>query len=122
MAPELLNGERPDSRADLFALGVVIYFCLTGNAPWVGSMMTIAFNAINKDIDLSNLNISAEFREALARLLARNRADRYSDAKEFALAVEQTPEWRRIDRAPTRRIPLPPAPQNPPPYQPTQFS
>jgi serine/threonine-protein kinase len=34
MAPERLRGERADARSDLFSLGVVLYWLLTGKLPW----------------------------------------------------------------------------------------
>ena len=34
MAPERLRGERSDARSDLFSLGVVLYWLLTGKLPW----------------------------------------------------------------------------------------
>lgn len=34
MAPERLRGERADARSDLFSLGVVLYWLLTGQLPW----------------------------------------------------------------------------------------
>jgi DNA-binding response OmpR family regulator len=36
MAPELLMGKKPDVRTDLFAVGVVLYECLTGRLPQEG--------------------------------------------------------------------------------------
>ncbi len=37
MAPEVLRGERPDRRADLYALGVSLYWLLTGRRPFAGA-------------------------------------------------------------------------------------
>ncbi len=34
MAPEHLRGEPPDPRSDLFSLGVVLYWLVTGKLPW----------------------------------------------------------------------------------------
>ncbi|KZC18126.1 serine/threonine protein kinase [Rhodanobacter sp. FW510-R12] len=34
MAPERLRGERADARSDLFSLGVVLYWLVTGKLPW----------------------------------------------------------------------------------------
>lgn len=44
MAPERLRGEHSDARSDLFSLGVVLYWLLTGKLPWpeIGNIQQLA--------------------------------------------------------------------------------
>jgi serine/threonine-protein kinase ULK/ATG1 len=37
MAPEILLGERYDSKADLWSVGTILYQCLSGSAPFLAS-------------------------------------------------------------------------------------
>jgi DNA-binding response OmpR family regulator len=46
MAPELLMGGKPDVRTDLFAVGVVLYECLTGKLPHTGDSAMELFATI----------------------------------------------------------------------------
>ncbi len=49
MAPELLHGETVDSRADLFSMGVVLYWLLTGRRPFDGMTDVHTMKAILED-------------------------------------------------------------------------
>lgn len=46
LAPEQLRGERADSAADLWALGVTIYECLSGQRPFTGDSMASLMHAV----------------------------------------------------------------------------
>ncbi len=50
MAPEQARGDRVDHRADLFALGVILFEMLSGTTPFPGSAMEIVIANMNEDI------------------------------------------------------------------------
>jgi serine/threonine protein kinase/Tfp pilus assembly protein PilF len=50
MAPEQLRGEAVDARADLFALGVIVYELATGHRPFTGVTSVDVSSAILRDI------------------------------------------------------------------------
>ena len=48
MAPEQLSEEGGDARSDLFSLGVILYYMLTGHKPFQGSSTdTVCFKVVN---------------------------------------------------------------------------
>ena len=99
MAPEQCAGSRDvDGRADIYALGAVLYRCITGRLPFAGSTTQIlhahVYDPLTIDDDILRL-LSPSMVEVLQRSLAKRPEDRYLEADQmadaFALAAGRTP-------------------------------
>ncbi|MFN2546569.1 MAG: serine/threonine-protein kinase [Myxococcales bacterium] len=91
MSPEQARGDPVDSRSDLFAIGLVIYYALSGDALYTADT---AYNLLVKaaqgpgEKELANLkSLPKEAQRVLERALQSNAADRYQTAAEFAQAL-----------------------------------
>ena len=91
MSPEQARGEPVDGRSDLFAIGLVIYYALSGDALYSADT---AYNLLVKaaqgpgEKELSNLkSLPTQAQRVLERALQGNRDDRYQTAAEFAQAL-----------------------------------
>jgi serine/threonine-protein kinase len=100
MAPEYIRTGIPDSRSDLFALGVMLYECLSGRKPFSGDTApTILYKIVNEPpepIDLSQLQgISPAIRSVLDRALDKDPDTRFQTAEELAKALRaaKDPTW-----------------------------
>lgn len=93
MAPEQLRGEPVDSRADLFAAGVVLYLLLTQRKPFAAeTLAALMHRVLHHDPPLpSTINhaLPTAFDAVLRRALAKDRAARFSSAFDFATALRQ---------------------------------
>lgn len=95
MAPEQARGGGIDGRADLFALGVVIFELLTGRRPWLGNNdLETLVNVTTKDppklIELRN--VSPMFVEVVDKCLRKNPNDRFGSAADVKDRIDA---WRR---------------------------
>jgi serine/threonine-protein kinase len=94
LAPEQIEGERVNGRADLYALGCVAYQCLAGRPPHAkDSEMAVLFAHVKEEpAPLSHLrdDLPAAVDAVMARALAKDPADRHPSCREFAydLAME----------------------------------
>lgn len=91
MSPEQARGDVLDLRTDLFSLGVLLAFALTGKRMWTSSgaalLQEIAEYAGPGLEDLSDVPIA--FRPIVDKLLQRDPADRYASAWEVEAALSE---------------------------------
>ncbi|MBL0937558.1 MAG: protein kinase [Gemmatimonadaceae bacterium] len=103
LAPEQMRGERADAAADLWALGVTMYECLSGQRPFVGDSMASVMHAVLHTDPLSIAMHVPRIPAALAALVHQllDKDPRRRPAS--ALAVEQA---LREGRALAPSVPL----------------
>jgi serine/threonine protein kinase len=91
MAPEQIRGSDIDVRADLYALGVVLYEMATGKPPFQGSDAIRLLHAILDSepvLPRSILStIPAELEAVCLKAMARDREQRYPNAREIIEAL-----------------------------------
>lgn len=107
MAPEVIAGGHVDGRADLFSLGLVLYYCLAGRNPWedLPNTVSIMYAVVNTQVDVHGLPGSPEFLQILASTLANAPEERFPSAQLFRKALESTPEWSDPEATVIRRRP-----------------
>jgi eukaryotic-like serine/threonine-protein kinase len=81
LAPEQINGRPSDHRADIYALGLVLFEMITGRVPFSGdSPAAVAYRRLGQDVPAPstvNPNIPPALDQIVARATAREPANRY---------------------------------------------
>ncbi len=89
MAPEILRGETPDERSDLWALGVVLHEMLTGSRPFQATSGHALSSAILRDPPTPLPERTPPgLRTIVGKCLAKEPNQRYHSAAEVAAALE----------------------------------
>jgi serine/threonine-protein kinase len=112
MAPEQASGASVDARADVYAMGGLAYFLLTGRPPFLGpsAMKVLAAHLYELPAPPSRLrpDVPADLDAVVLRCLAKAPADRFPDmaSLEAALgACESAGQWSPAEAAAWWRSP-----------------
>ena len=88
MSPEQIQGKLLDGRSDLFSLGVSLYEMTTGKQPYTGKQIVEVFRAILDTVPPPPSQVLPNYPKALeavvVKALAKDRDERYPDAKAMA--------------------------------------
>ncbi len=88
MAPEQARGDRVDHRADVYALGVLLYRLATGRVPFPGADAAAVLAAVQRDRPVPpralDRRIPVRLSNLIVRLLAKDPAERPASARAVA--------------------------------------
>jgi serine/threonine-protein kinase len=88
MSPEQVVGASVDGRADIFSLGVVLYWMATGKQPFPGESVTaVSYKVVHTEaVPPRQLNpaLPAKLENLILKCLAKNPAERYQTGEELA--------------------------------------
>jgi serine/threonine-protein kinase len=91
MCPEQAAGESVDPRGDVYSLGAVAFFMLTGRPPFegttVGKLLTAHLTQPAPDVRALRPDVPAELAAVVARCLAKDPKERYQSAAELEAAL-----------------------------------
>ncbi len=104
MSPEQASGETVDERSDIYSLGVVGYYMLSGQLPFEGDTVAaiLAKHITQAAPRLASVapEVPKHLARAMDRCLAKAPADRFANGEDLAAAMSRSIEVRR-------EIPLP---------------
>lgn len=103
LAPEQAKGHPVDERSDLYSVGVVLYEMLTGTVPFKGdSAVTVALKHVNEvPREPAELvpGLPYSLNQIVLKAMAKDPADRYQSAAEFARDLRAAREGGPVQAA-----------------------
>ncbi len=103
LSPEQARGEPVDARSDLYSTGCLLFELLTGRPPFIGdSPVSVAYQHVREipqPPSTFNPHVGADLDRVVLHALAKDREDRYPDARAFRTDLLAALEGRPV-RAP----------------------
>src|SRR5438876_2094420 len=100
MSPEQVLGHDVDQRSDIFSLGLVFYEMVTGHQAFSGSTATETMDGIlhsePEPIAAVRANVPPELQRIISKCIEKDRAKRYSSARELHTDLLQLRESRPV--------------------------
>ena len=91
LAPEQIQGQPADPRTDLYALGVVLFECLTGRPPFTGeTSLAIAYQHLSQRIPAPSSavpTVGPGLDQVVVRATSKDRAERPASARAMKLSL-----------------------------------
>ncbi len=106
MAPESITTPgKVDARSDLYAVGAVAYFLLTGGPPFGGAtVVEVCAHHLHTEPERPSVRLGgpvpADLEAVVLRCLAKNPADRFADAGALGDALRRcagAPQWSQVE-------------------------
>ena len=103
MSPELVTGEEPDQRTDIWSVGAILYRMLSGKLPFENDDTNTRISAIlnEEPLQITKLReeLSPEFERIVNKSLRKNKADRYQHIEDLnvdLLSLKQDLEKEKL--------------------------
>jgi serine/threonine-protein kinase len=99
IAPERLRGENSDTRADLYAVGIILFELLVGEPPFVAddelSLIDLHMHEMPTRLRALDPSFPQALDDMIARSLAKHPRERFADAATMAAALEHASQFIR---------------------------
>ncbi len=123
MSPEQFQGKEIDGRTDLFSTSLILFELVTGEKAFRSDdIAALFYKIVHEDVDLGLISGGSDWdrlRQVLARGLAKNKEERYPDARamseELSLALQDLGGSTDLTAPADRILLVKPRPQRPAP-------